>query len=69
MSDKSDRRDFLGVDPISPLPISNRVREQRVLSLEVVISVERAILWPDSDGEQAAENHDDEAARAQEEKA
>jgi hypothetical protein len=50
MSDKFDRRDFLRVDRTSPPLISKRVRAQRVLSIEAVINVERAILWPDSDG-------------------
>jgi len=71
MSDKFDHRGFLKADRISPPPISNRVRAQRVLSVEAVMDVERAILWPDSGRELPGEkeNNSDETARAQEEKA
>jgi hypothetical protein len=50
MADKFDRCDFLRADCISPPPISGGVRVRRVLSVEAVIDVEYAILWPDSDG-------------------
>ena len=66
MSDKFDGRDFLRVDGISPPPISHRVPAQRVLSVEAVMDVERAILWPDSGGE-PLETDNVEVARAQEE--
>jgi hypothetical protein len=66
MSDKFDRRDFLRVDRIFPRPISNWVPAQRVLSVEAVMDVERAILWPDAGGEQPAESENVEAAHAQE---
>ncbi len=68
MADKFDRHDFPRVDRISPPPLSAWVRAQRVLSVEAVMDVERAILWPDSDGEQAVQNNNVGAARAQEEK-
>lgn len=67
MSEKFDRRDFLRVDRISPPPISNCVPAQRVLSVAAVVDVERAILWPDSGGEQPVETDNVEVARAQEE--
>lgn len=67
MSDKFDDRDFLRVDRISPPPISNCVPTQRVLSVEAVMDVERAVLWPDSGGEQPVEADNVEVARAQEE--
>lgn len=57
MSDKSDRRDFSKVDRISPPLISSWVRAQRVLSVEAVVDVERAILWPDSDDSQPVRNN------------
>ena len=57
MSDKFDRRDFLRGD---------RLRAQRVLSVEAVMDVERAILWPDSAGEQPAESDSVEVACSQE---
>jgi len=66
MSDKFDGRDFLRVDVISPPPISHRVLAQRVLSVEAVMDFERAILWPDSGGEQPVKNDNVEVARAQE---
>ena len=69
MSDKLDRHHCLRVDRISPpRPISNRVRGSRVLSVEAVIYVERAILWPDDDGEQPGQSNHVQAARAQEQK-
>jgi len=66
MSEKFDGRDFLRVGGISPPPISHRVPAQRVLSVEAVMDVERAILWPDSGGEQPVKNDNVEVARAQE---
>jgi len=66
MSEKFDGRDFLRVGGISPPPISHRVPAQRVLSVEAVMDVERAILWPDSGGEQPVTNDNVEVARAQE---
>jgi hypothetical protein len=67
MSEKFDCRDFLQVDRISPSPVSHSVRAQRVLSVEAVMDVERAILWPDSGGEQSVTSDNVEVARAQEE--
>lgn len=67
MSDKFDRRDFLKVDRVSPPPVSSSVSAQRGLSIESVMDVERAILWPDSGGEQPVETDNVEVARAQEE--
>jgi hypothetical protein len=64
MSDKADHRDFLPVDRISPPAKSNPVRAQRVLSVEAVINAERAILWPDSRGEQPVQTDNAGASRA-----
>jgi TorA maturation chaperone TorD len=41
-------------------------RTERVLSVEAVMDVERAVLWPDADGEQPVAIDDGDAARAQE---
>jgi hypothetical protein len=66
MSDKFDRRDFLKVDRVSPPSVSSSVSAQRGLSIESVMDVERAILWPDSGGEPPVETDNVEVARAQE---
>jgi TorA maturation chaperone TorD len=69
MSSPGLQEGFLADDGFAELvqpPISNWVPAQRLLSVEAVMDVERAILWPDAGGEQPAKSDNVEAARAQE---
>lgn len=55
----------IGISQVSVSNLSSAPAE-RSLSIETVMDVARAILWPDAGGEQAVETDDGDAARAQE---
>jgi TorA maturation chaperone TorD len=69
MSNRGFQEAILADDGFAELvqpPISNWVSAQRLLSVETVMDVERAVLWPDAGGEQSSNGANVEAARAHE---